>query len=64
MCVCVLTYDVGGYKHARQRGALEETQQQENNGAVGQTQGHPQQTRQAGGHEEAVSTAQAENTHR
>lgn len=68
LCVCVcrggeLTYNVGGHKHARQCGALEETQQQEDNGAVGQTHGHPEQTWQAGGHEEAVSTPQPENTH-
>lgn len=65
MCVCVytLTYNVGGHKHPCQRGALEESQQQENNGAVRQTHGHPQQTGQAGGHEEAVSTSQPGNTH-
>lgn len=63
VCVCTLTYNVGGHKHPRQRGALEESQQQENNGAVGQTHGHPQQTGQAGGHQEAVSTSQPGNTH-
>lgn len=57
-----LTRNVGGHKHPRQRGALEEAQQQEYDRTVGQTHRHPQQAGQAGGHEEAAPTTQPENT--
>lgn len=62
VCEGGLTRNVGGHKHPRQRGALEEAQQQEYDRTVGQTHRHPQQAGQAGGHEEAAPTTQPEKT--